>query len=164
MIFEVIIIFNKSMSIWVNRRCVQITSASLKVYDGESFMLKRLDHTTKCSSDDTISTTLYGTLEYKPLLLNSVWGFHNGKGPACISDVICIEEAGQKAESWQWKIPGSFLLPATPLQPLWLTPKPWQELNTDCFSLSDIPGSRRTRPCGIGTQAAFPFPLHNTFL
>lgn len=76
------------------------------------------------------STTLYGTLEYKPLLLNSVWGFHNGKRPACILDVICIGEARQKAESWQWKIPGSFLLPATLLQPLWLTPKPWQDLNT----------------------------------
>lgn len=75
------------------------------------------------------STTLHGTFEYKPLLLNWVWGFRNGKRPAYISDVICAGEARQKAESWQWKIPGSFLLPAILLQPLWLTPKLWQDLN-----------------------------------
>lgn len=76
------------------------------------------------------STTLYGTFEYKPLLLNSVWGFHSRKGPAWISDVISVGETGQKAESWQWKVPVSFILPSTPLQLLWPAPKPWQELNT----------------------------------
>lgn len=108
------------------------------------------------------SATLYGTLEYKPLALNGAWGFQSGKGPACISNVSCGGEAGQKPESWHQKAPGSFLLPSTPLQPPWLTPKAMAGAE-HCFSLRDIPGSRRTHPCGIGTQATFPFPLHNSF-
>ena len=109
------------------------------------------------------SATLYGTLKYKPLLLNLVWGFRNRKGASLHFRCHFCRGSWTKSRKLATKYT-SLLSPSSHPSPTSLAKPQTMAGAEHCFSLSDIPGSRRTHPCGIGTQATFPFPLHNTLM